>query len=128
MITIKEYAKKHGISYEAVRKQINRYRVDLGEHIFKKNKTQFLDEVAEEFLNEKRANNPIIIMDNEKDERMKALEMQNESFKNKIMELQDQIIKRDDKIMELSDKVFLLTTKNEESEPIKKSWWKFWNK
>ena len=44
MVTLKEYAEKKSISYEAVRKQVSRYREELGDHIKKEGRTQYLDD------------------------------------------------------------------------------------
>ena len=151
MVSLKEYAKKHSISYEAVRKQAVRYREDLGEHLYKVDRTQYLDEEGEAFLDAKRASSPVVIVEHDKDERIAELVEQNEKLKEKIIQLQDMLISRDAKVMELQDKIFLLTAKPEpasepkpepepepqpEPEPPnvvqpeekrpKKKWWKFW--
>lgn len=121
MITLKDYAKKKNVSYEAVRKQVNRYRDELGDHLYKKDRTQYLDEEGEAFLDGKRASNPVILVEHDKDEQIDELKHQNEALKIKIMELQDQLIKskdqlleRDQQLIELKDQLYLLTTKKEE--------------
>ena len=111
MITLKEYAKKHGISYEAVRKQVNRYREDLGEHLYKVERTQYIDEDGEAFLDQKRASNPVVVIEHDKDEQIEELKKQNEALRAKVVQLQDIIISRDAKVMELQDRLLLLTTK-----------------
>lgn len=123
MISLKDYAKKKNVSYEAVRKQVNRYRDELGDHLYKKERTQYLDEEGEAFLDEKRASNPVILVEHDKDEQIEELTHQNEALKIKIMELQDQLIKskdqlleRDQQLIELKDQLYLLTTKAEEEE------------
>lgn len=120
MITLKDYAKKKNVSYEAVRKQVNRYRDELGDHLYKKDRTQYLDEEGEAFLDEKRASNPVILVEHDKDEQIEELNRQNEALKIKIMELQDQLIKskdqlleRDQQLIELKDQLYLLTTKQD---------------
>lgn len=155
MITLKDYAKKKNISYEAVRKQVNRYRDELGDHLYKKDRTQFLDEEGEAFLDQKRASNPVILVEHDKDEQIEELTQQNEILKIKIMELQDQLIKskdqlleRDQQLLDLKDQVYLLTIKQDQEEfqpedieveaskqpdvqpvdasKIEKKWWHFW--
>ena len=123
MITLKDYAKKKNVSYEAVRKQVNRYRDELGDHLYKKDRTQYLDEEGEAFLDEKRASNPVILVEHDKDDQIEELNRQNEALKIKIMELQDQLIKskdqlleRDQQLIELKDQLYLLTTKSEPEE------------
>lgn len=113
MISLKEYAKKHNVSYEAVRKQVNRYREELGEHLYKVDRTQYLDEAGEDFLDQKRASNPVVIIEHDKDEQIEKLKQQNEALKAKVIQLQDILISRDTKVMELQDKLLLLTTKTE---------------
>lgn len=124
MISLKEYAQKKNISYEAVRKQVNRYRNELGDHLYKKDRTQYLDEEGEAFLDQKRASNPVILVEHDKDEQIEDLTRQNESLKVKIMELQDQLIKskdqlleRDQQLIELKDQLYLLTEKQEAAPP-----------
>lgn len=120
MISLKDYAKKKNVSYEAVRKQVNRYRDELGDHLYKKERTQYLDEEGEAFLDQKRASNPVILVEHDKDEQIEELTHQNEALKIKIMELQDQLIKskdqlleRDQQLIELKDQLYLLTAKQE---------------
>ncbi len=151
MISLKDYAKKKNVSYEAVRKQVNRYRDDLGNHLYKKDRTQYLDEEGEAFLDQKRASNPVVLVEYDKDEQIEELNRQNEALKIKVMELQDQLIKskdqlleRDQQLIELKDQLHLLTIKQEteedsQEEPEKqpevqpldetkpgKKWWQFW--
>ena len=45
MITIKDYAKQKGVSYEAIRKQIKRYEDELEGHLVKQNRFLMLDDV-----------------------------------------------------------------------------------
>ena len=50
MISIKDYAKQKNVSYEAVRKQLVRYKDELQSHITTKNRMRFLDDYAVNFL------------------------------------------------------------------------------
>lgn len=151
MISLKDYAKKKNVSYEAVRKQVNRYRDELGDHLYKKDRTQYLDEEGEAFLDQKRASNPVVLVEHDKDEQIEELNRQNEALKIKVMELQDQLIKskdqlleRDQQLIELKDQLHLLTIKQEteedsqeeqekqpEVQPLdeakqERKWWQFW--
>lgn len=63
MLSIKDYARDSGVSYEAVRKQIKRYEGDLKGHIRIDGRTQYLDDVAVAFLNEHRSKNPLVVGD-----------------------------------------------------------------
>lgn len=121
MVSIKEYAKNKGVSYEAVRKQVNRYAGELKAHITKVGRTQYLDEEAVLFLDSKRAESPIIIMESGKDEEIQRLEAENKALLLKIAELQEALIQEKDVVKQLqTEKIELLEAKTE------KKRWKFW--
>ena len=124
MVSLKEYAKNKGVSYEAVRKQVNRYKDELKGHISKVNRTQYLDEEAVAFLDSKRAESPIIIMESGKDEEIHRLEMENKALLLKVAELQEALLKEKDQVKLLqNEKIELLEAKNQKAE---KKWWQFW--
>lgn len=116
MISLKDYSLKHNISYEAVRSQVSRYKKELTGHIIKKGRTRFLDEEGERFLDSKRAESPIVIMSETKDEHIRELESQVQALRVKVLELQDEIISRDNKLLELSDRILLLSSPSARSE------------
>lgn len=121
MVSIREYAKNKGVSYEAVRKQVNRYAGELKAHITKVGRTQYLDEEAVMFLDSKRAESPIIIMESGKDEEIQRLEAENKALLLKIAELQEALIQEKDVVKQLqNEKIELLEEKAE------KKRWKFW--
>lgn len=124
MVSLKEYAKNKGVSYEAVRKQVNRYKDELKGHISKVNRTQYLDEEAVAFLDSKRAESPIIIMESGKDEEIQRLEMENKALLLKVAELQEALLKEKDQVKLLqNEKIELLEAKNQKAD---KKWWQFW--
>ena len=114
MKSVKEYAKSHRISYEAVRKQIARYENELSGHIIKKNRTRYLDDFAVAFLDERRNSSPIINLSEEvKEESIKndALQEENKQLLYKIAQLQEQLLeaeKEKRKGIEASAKLQLL--------------------
>lgn len=121
MVTLKEYAKSKNITYEAVRKQVNRYKSELEGHIFKEKRTQYLDEVAVEFLNNKRTENPIVIIETAKDEEIQRLQEENKMLLIKVSQLQDALLAEKDNVKALQEeKILLLEEKRE-----KKRWF-FW--
>lgn len=113
-ITLKEYAKLHNISYEAVRKSVNRYKDELKGHIIKINKTQYLDDFAINYLDQKRKTNPIIIYELDKDEKIRNLEEENKKLhmllEKKLMEI-DEL--KNEKIEYLENKHLIENTKFE---------------
>lgn len=120
MISIKDYAKSKNVSYEAVRKQVNRYKKELEGHISKVNRTQYLDDEAVALLDEKRQENPIIIIEADKDERIEQLEAENKTLLLKIATLQEELLKEKDQVKVLqNEKIELLEQKKPKG---------FWNK
>ncbi len=121
MITIKDYAAQKRVTYEAVRKQINRYKEELGEHLIKQGRTQYLDDEGVAFLDEKRQNNPIIIFEHDKDEQIDQLQQDNEKLKALVAELQSQIIEKDNMViktqgllLETNQQILSITQKSDE--------------
>ena len=90
--SIKQIAEEQNVSYEAIRKQIVKYSEELKDHIIRKNRTQYLDEWAVNFLKEKRAESPIILMNMDQNEQIEELTAQVELLKNRLLMAQDQII------------------------------------
>lgn len=122
MISLKDYAREKGVSYEAVRKQVTRYKDELEGHITKENRTQYLDDAAVEFLNHKRATNPVILMEASRDDEVQRLTDENKALLLKVAELQDALLREKDAVKLLQeDKIALLEDK-QQSRP----WWKFW--
>lgn len=80
VITLRDYAKQNNVSYEAVRKQVVRYADELGNHIIKDGRQQFLDEEAVAFLDAKRQKNPVAIIQQDKDEQIEALRREKENL------------------------------------------------
>lgn len=91
MITLKDYALEKKISYEAVRKQVKRYREELRDHVIVDGRQQFLDDVAVAFLDEKRMKNPIIVEQNEKKEQIEDFQIIHNNLLIKIAEQADKI-------------------------------------
>lgn len=125
MVSLKDYAKNKGVSYEAVRKQVSRYKTELDGHIHKVNRTQYLDDEAVAFLDSKRTESPVILLQMDKDEEIQRLSNENKALLIKIAELQDALLKEKDTVKLLQEeKIALLEAKQEkQEEPEKKSWW-----
>ena len=111
VISLKEYARIKSISYEAVRQQVARYRDELGEHLIKDGRQQYLDEEAVAFLDERRQKNPVVIYQENKDEELERLR---ENYQMALEDLNDaraRIIEQQDKIYALGaadQKIMLL--------------------
>lgn len=92
MMTLKQYAESQGISYEAVRRQVNRYAEELSDHIVKQDRKQFIDQWAVDFLTEKRRESPIILQTTDQSEEIDQLKQEIESLRTKLMTAQERII------------------------------------
>lgn len=100
-ITFKEFARKHSISYEAVRKQVIRYQDQLGDHVIKYGRQQCLDEWAVEFLEQHRRENPVTAVREDQNDALQQLQEENNRLKNEILKLQSEIIAGQNQILEL---------------------------
>lgn len=109
MITIKDYAKQKGVSYEAIRKQIKRYDTELEGHLIKQNRFLMLDDEAVQFLDEKRSENPVIVYEQNKDEELEQLRQENKMLLIQMNTVQDQLGKVQQKLIAEMSTTKLLT-------------------
>ena len=93
MKTIKQYAEEQGVSYEAIRRQISTHKEELNDHIVIKGRTQYLDDWAVEFLNERRKENPVILINQDKADEVEALRQQIETLRTQLLLAQNALIK-----------------------------------
>ena len=91
MESIKEYAKRNNVSYEAVRRQVERYKSDLEGHVSVVGRTRYLDEYATDFLDRKRSTNPVVIIQADKDDLIEQLKREKEQLLIKVAEQADRI-------------------------------------
>lgn len=133
LITVKEYAENKGKSVQSVYQQMKRKdnSKKLEGHIVVKRvgnkETKFLDTVAVEILDEASRQAPQVIMETMDKERIEELEAENKLLVQKIVELQDQLIKKTEKIELLQEaNILLLEQKQErmqEQEEVKRGFW-----
>ncbi len=101
--TIKQYSESQGVSYEAVRKQLQRYAEDLRGHIITKGRTRYLDDQAIEFLNEKRREQPLVVLDPDDQSEAAELRRQLDGLKTQLMAAQNELLVAKDRIIALQD-------------------------
>lgn len=123
MVTVKEYAKAHGKSVQAVYQQMKaRENAPLLEgHIITEkvnNKpTKFLDDVAVEILERASMQSPSIVMQAEQSERLEQLQNDKELLLVRVAELQDGLLKKQELITELTgSNTLLLEEKKQQTE------------
>ena len=96
MISIKDYAKARGVSYEEVRQQVVRYAsrdvegFRLADHITKVDRTQYLDDEGAAFLDMRRAKNPVIIQQEERGETVELLRARIDELQTRLIAAQDE--------------------------------------
>ena len=101
MTTIKALAMAQNVTYQAIWKLVVRYENELKGHIVTKNKVRYLDDYAVNYIIEKRKDHPMISILDDQSHIIEALKAENENLKHQILELQNEIIKRDSVIVEL---------------------------
>jgi len=101
--TIKQFAEEQHVTYEAIRKQLTRYADDLDGHIVKKNRKQYLDEYAVEFLKEKRRESPLILIKPDDVGMIEELKSQVETLKVQLLSAQNELLKEKDRVIALQD-------------------------
>lgn len=114
MITIREYARKNNVSYEAIRKQIKRYENELKEHIIKQHRTQFLDEVAVEILDRHRGESPIVIVNQDTSSKLQLLEEENKNLLVKVAAQADKISQLSEELKNKTEKMTSLLLEDKE--------------
>ncbi len=108
LLSFKEYAEKYGCSYETTRRIVSDNDIPefSEEHIFTIDRTRYLDEVAEEAINNIRNNkqNTTVVM-HEKSQEYKKLEEEKNELYAENKRLQAEVTKHRDTIDSLKDKL-----------------------
>ena len=96
MISIKDYAKESGVTYEAVRQQVKRYQAELEGHIHIQGRTQYLDDIAVAILNSHRSVNPVVVYDKGAGEDFRALQQELAEARAETKDFWEQLKKKDE--------------------------------
>ena len=88
-MNLKEYSDTRNVSYNAVKKQIQRYKEYLGENIFRQGKNLILNEKAVEFLDSKQKC-PINVLSPKN--LIEGLKKENNDLKDQVINLQNMVI------------------------------------
>ena len=108
MLSLRQFAERQNVSYEAIRKQVVRYEKELKGHISVKNRTQYLDDWAVKFLQERRRENPVVIIGQEKEEELKSLKDQVETLRTQLLTTQKELLKSQEERLKAQDQIILL--------------------
>lgn len=90
-VTMRDYANQCGVSYEAIRRQVARYKKDLDGHIEKRGRIQVLDDWAVDFLNARRRGNPVLVAQVDLQEQLRQLQDENKALLIKVAAQADKI-------------------------------------
>ena len=110
-ISIKDYAKQKGVTYEAIRKQISRYKNELEGHIVVDHRRQLLDETAVAILDKHREGNPVIVYQQDKDEELQNLRDEN----NNLLKQTVALLNENKALIEKAGQIKLLLKKSSPS-------------
>ena len=102
-MTLKQYAESKHVSYEAVRKQVIKYKKEIADHIIRKDGVQYLDQDAIAFLSEKRRHSPLVVVHEDNKDRIAALEAEVEVLKAKLITAQNEIMQTQRKLIETQE-------------------------
>lgn len=116
VISLKDYAKQKNITYEAVRKQVNRFRNELNGHIHFVGRTQYLDNDAICFLDERRKQNPVVVLQTDKDDEIQRLYNENKALLLKVAELQESLIRENEEVKALQQEQIGLLQAQQQTE------------
>lgn len=108
VMSIKDYAKARNISYEAARQQVKRYAEELDGHITRQNRTQYLDDYAVELLDDHRQQNPVVVINQDRDEALEQLREENKALTQRVMLLQDKLLTAQESAIEAAKAMAML--------------------
>lgn len=103
MMTFKQYASRCGISYEAVRQLCRTHAEELQGHIHKEGRARTLDDEGVSILDKARGGNPVVVMQQSRDEELQALREENKALLLKVAALQDELLQERGKVAELQE-------------------------
>lgn len=92
-ITMVEFAKQQGVSYQAIRQQVKRYENELQGHLIKKPHKNgvFLDEWAQKYLAERRGNSQAAIVFMDRSEEYERLKQEVDDLKGRLLKAAETI-------------------------------------
>lgn len=108
VMSIKDYARARKISYEAARQQVKRYADELAGHISRQNRTHYLDDYAVGLLDDHRQQNPVVVINQDRDEEIERLRTENKALLQQIATLQDRLLTAQDSLLDASKQAAML--------------------
>lgn len=103
MMTYKEYGKRCGITYEAVRQLCLTHAEELKGHIHKDGRARKIDDEGVSILDKARGGNPVVVLQVTRDEEIHRLQEENKALLLKVAALQDELLQERGKVAELQE-------------------------
>lgn len=108
IMSIKDYARARKITYEAARQQVKRYEKELQGHIHRQNRTQYLDDYAVGLLDDHRQQNPVVVVNQDRDAELEQLRSENKTLLQQVAMLQDKLLTAQESAIEAAKQTVLL--------------------
>lgn len=108
VMSIKDYARARKITYEAARQQVKRYEKELQGHIHRQNRTQYLDDYAVGLLDDHRQQNPVVVVNQDRDAELEQLRSENKTLLQQVAMLQDKLLTAQESAIEAAKQTVLL--------------------
>lgn len=107
--TIRQFTAERGVSYEAGRRLVSKYRQQLADHVIRKNGTMLLDEAACQFLDERRKASPVVVRIEGSSSRVAELEEELQTLQKQYNLLNSKLVASQERIIALMDENKTLT-------------------
>lgn len=118
-MTMKDYAHKCGVSYEAVRKQVRRYADELEGHIKQQGRVQVLDDWAVDYLDDKRQGNPVVVAQTDLQQELQQLRNENKALLIKVADQADKLAGAYKQLADMQQQALQLPAAQKEAEDAK---------
>lgn len=119
MLKIKDYALNHGVTTQAVYKQISNHKKELEGHIIKEKGTRYLDQEAIRILESYRENSPSIVVEQGNKEEVESVRLENQKLKEELLVLQKKYIDIQEENRENLKQLVMLQQKTDQLEELK---------
>lgn len=92
MMTVRQLAEKHNVTYESMRKLLSKHAEALKGHIVTQDRTRYLDEWAIQFLEEERKKSKIVVIREDHTDEIARLSEEVEKLKAQLVAAQAELL------------------------------------
>lgn len=108
LMTVKQLAEKHGVSYEAMRKLLSKHADALKGHIITQDRTRYVDEWGVKFLEDERMKSRIVVIREDHTDEIARLTEEVEQLKAQLMAAQGELVKAQDERLKAQSRIIEL--------------------